>query len=135
MRSNPPSSRTPDARGLKIIGLAMATGVVLFAGVAIAVAFARDTSPTPPTPLAWGLCAAALVALALGWVLPTDRPARRLAALALREAAGLIGALATFVTGSSTWAAALGLLSVASILASVAAVPAEPRHGGAPRLG
>lgn len=135
MRSNPPSPRTPDARSLKIIGLAMAAGVVALAGVAIAVALARDAPPSPPTPLAWGLCAAAVVALAAGWALPADRPARRIVALALREATGLLGALTTLVTGSSTWAAALGLLSVASILAGVAAVPAEPRPLGTPRLG
>jgi hypothetical protein len=135
MRSNPLSPRTPDARSLKIVGLAMAGGVVAVAGVAIAFSLGREAPPSPPTPLAWGLCAGAVVALAAGWALPTERPARRLAALAMREAAGLIGSLATFVTGSSTWAAALGLLSVASILAGVAAVPSEPRHDGGPRLG
>ena len=127
--------RPPDARTLRIIGFGMAAGVVLVSAVAIGLTFVRATPSAPPSPLAWLLCGAAIVALAAGWAIPIDGPRRRVVALALREATGLIGALITLWTGSPTWSAALGLLSVAAILAGIAAVPDEAGRAGASRLG
>lgn len=133
-RSTPPrSTPTADPRVVRILGLAMAAGVVLFSAVAIALAYARESPPAPPGTLAWILCGVAVVTLAAGWMLPADSPPRRLVALALREAAGLFGAVITIVTGSGTWAAALGLLSVASILAGVAASGASSASPSAHR--
>lgn len=113
----------------------MAAGVLIFAAVAVGLTLSRAEAPAPPSPLAWALCGAAVVVLAAGWAIPAEGPGRRLVALALREAAGLIGALITLLTGSATWAVALGLLSVASILAGVATAPDDPRRPGSPRLG
>lgn len=138
-RSVPPRpAGAKDPRSLKIIGLGMAGGVVAFCAVAIGLAYAARAPAQPPSPLAWALCGAALVALAAGWALPAATPSGRIVTLALREACGLLGAVITILTGSATWAAALGLLSLASILAGVAAVAGQPetdRHTGGPRLG
>lgn len=135
MASNPLPVRVPDPRTQRILGLAMAAGVVLFAGVAIVLALGRGTPPSPPSAPVWALCGAGLAALGAGWMIPVDGARRRLVSLALRETAGLIGSLLTLWTGSATWAVALGLLSVASLLAGVATVPDESPRPGAPRLG
>lgn len=140
-RQVPSPAAAADPRTLRIIGLAMAGGVALFSAVAIGLGFARESPPDPPGTLAWALCGIAIVTLAAGWTIPGDAAPRRMVSLALREAAGLLGAVITILTGSGTWAAALGLLSVASILAGVAAAgapsagPSANRHPGGRRLG
>jgi hypothetical protein len=116
MRTGPPGgSAEVDNRRLRFIGYAMVGGVAAIGLVAAAHARDQAAMPAPPT-VVWGLACLAAVCLAFGFTLDAPAPPRKVLALALREAAGLIGAVATLLSGSIVWVAVLGTLSVAALL-------------------
>jgi len=124
------ASRTPGdpllAGRIRLVGLAMVASVTLFATVALAFAGASERELDEPA--AWVVAGAALLILGAGTALDGPEPGRKIAALAAREAAGLIGAVLTFLTGSWMFAAALGAMAVVSLLLALPArAPDRPR--------
>jgi hypothetical protein len=114
-----------DTRRLRVIGFAMVAAVAAFGLVAAASARPPEM-PLPPA-LIWGLAGIAAVALAFGFTLDDPAPPRKVLALALRETAGLIGAVATLLTGSVVWVAVLGSVSVLALLLGIPGAGADGR--------
>ena len=112
-----------DRRRLRVIGFAMVGGVAAF-GLVAAAGARPQTAPLPPA-LVWGLACLAAVALAFGFTLDDPSPPRKVLALALRETAGLIGAVETLLTGSIVWVAILGSVSVLALLLGIPRLEAD----------
>lgn len=120
-----PIAAQPAASTVRLVGAAMAASVALFSVVALV--FAGRAEAALPGAAVWAIAGAGLALLGAGQALDGQEPGRKIAALAAREGGGLLGAVLTFLSGSWIFAAALGTLSVATIL--LALPPAEsPRR-------
>ena len=121
MRPDSPPDAAEILR-LRLVCAGMITGVVLLGTMVAVLAGERPARVTPT--VAWLLCGAALLPLAISVVLDASTPGRRLAVLGLREATGLVGAVTTLLTGDVSWVAALGGLSVVALAAGLPRGPA-----------
>jgi len=121
MRPDSPPDAAEILR-LRLVCAGMITGVVLLGAMVAVLAGERPARVTPA--VAWLLCGAALLPLAISVVLDASTPGRRLAVLGLREATGLVGAVTTLLTGDVSWVAALGGLSVVALAAGLPRGPA-----------
>lgn len=111
---------TPSEPALRWIALAMATGLV---ALIVLVVFLRPASGDglPPS-VVWTIGALAAANLVVGVVLAVTADARAagyrvraVVSLALREVAGLLGAILTLLGGEPAWALGLGGAAVVAL--------------------
>ncbi|HSM13004.1 MAG TPA: hypothetical protein VLA66_02975 [Thermoanaerobaculia bacterium] len=120
------SNGPPAVATVRLVGGAMAASVALFSIVALI--FAGRAETALPGAAVWAIAGAALALLGAGQALDGQEPGRRIAAFAAREGGGLLGAVLTFLTGSWIFAAALGTLSVATIVLALPSAASTSRR-------
>lgn len=115
------AASTPSAPALRWIALAMAAGLVAL--IVLVVLLRPASGDGLPSSVVWTLAALAAASLGVGVVLAVTADARSagyaaraVVSLALREAAGLLGALLTLLGGEPAWALGLGGAAVVALL-------------------